>query len=74
MKLYKRNITASADRDYEDLAMAFGDAIRDLGTNEEALKNFVSYLTYSTKELYFCQVKYTYFSNFYRKFLSKKQK
>ena len=47
MKLYKRDITASAERDYEDLAMAFGEAIRDLGTNEVALKNFVSYLTYS---------------------------
>lgn len=41
------NINASVERDYEGLALQFGEAIKDLASNDEALKNFVSYLTYS---------------------------
>ena len=45
MKLYKRNITASAESNYEDLAMQLGEAIQKLANNEDALFNFESYLT-----------------------------
>lgn len=50
MKLYKRNITASAESNYEDLAMQLGEAIQKLANNEDALFNFESYLTHHFPE------------------------